>query len=138
MLACTASVAQLRLDGSLREPYRIECAQTPAQCRTDLATYLGWRVFHAQCAACHAADALGSAFAPDLTRRLRGMDAREFFAALDKGYMGPDDSSPPRGQNPDVARYYQELWAYLSARRNGDLPPGPLERLPDAEPRVPD
>jgi mono/diheme cytochrome c family protein len=98
-------------------------------CRVDTATYVGWRVFNAQCASCHAQDALGSSFAPDLTFRMRGMDARAFIAALDKGYLGPDDPSPPRGAMPDVARYYNELWSYLSARASGALPPGALERL---------
>ena len=58
------------------------------------------------------------------------MDQRAFVRALDEGYMGPDDPAPPRGANPDVARYYAELWSYLSARASGALPPGPVERLP--------
>ncbi len=123
-------------------PYRVECAPATAGaaavCRVDLATYLGWRVFHTHCASCHAADALGSSFAPDLTQRLRGINARAFFAALDNGYLGPGDPMPPRGRNPDVARYYDELWTYLLARANGDLPPGTLERLPNVDFAVPD
>lgn len=105
-------------------------AADAAVCRTDLATYIGWRVFHAQCATCHARDALGSSFAPNLVERIRGMDQRAFVRVLDEGYMGPDDPAPPRGANPDVARYYAELWSYLSARASGELPPGPVERLP--------
>lgn len=131
-----------------RRGYRIECAaaagEAPAApgaaaspaaaavCRVDLATYVGWRVFDAQCATCHAADALGSAFAPDLTLRMRGMTQRAFFAALDNGYLGSADPAPPRGRNPDVARYYEELWTYLSARTSGDLPPGALAPLPES------
>jgi mono/diheme cytochrome c family protein len=120
-----------------RGAQRIECAPAgagvtgDAGCRVDVATYVGWRVFNVQCAICHAQDATGSSFAPDLTARLRGMEQRAFFTALDDGYMGPNDASPPRGANPDVARYYYELWSYLSARARGELPPGPLERLPN-------
>jgi mono/diheme cytochrome c family protein len=115
-----------------KAPYRVECEPAPAAaCRADIATYIGWRVFQAQCASCHAADTRGSSFAPDLTQRLRGMTEREFFAALDKGYLGPQSTMPPRGRDPNVAPYYDELWAFLSARRNGDLPAGPVERLPD-------
>ena len=62
---------------------------------------------------------------------MRGMDERAFVAALDDGYLAPEDPMPPRGANPDVARYYAELWSYLSARASGDLPPGQLERLPN-------
>jgi mono/diheme cytochrome c family protein len=111
-------------------PYRVECA--PAEpCRADLATYIGWRVFQAQCATCHAADARGSSFAPDLVLRMSGMTQRAFFAALDRGYLGPQSTMPPRGRNPNVAPYYDELWSFLSARITGDLPAGPVTRLPE-------
>lgn len=135
----SGSAAAQTAEGAPRRPYRVECGsagtrtEAPAACRVDLATYVGYRVFHTHCATCHAADALGSSFAPDLTQRMRGMDVRSFFAALDKGYLGPDDRSPPRGDDPDVARYYDELWTYLLARTNGDLPPGSVERLADVD-----
>jgi mono/diheme cytochrome c family protein len=155
-LGCAAAAAQVGSEadnGGQPRPYRVECGAAPtsaaearsapaiaalpgsvavAVCRVDLATYVGWRVFNAQCATCHAADALGSSFAPDLTLRMRGMTQRTFFAALDNGYLGPADPAPPRGRHPDVARYYEELWAYLFARASGDLPAGDLERLPVA------
>jgi mono/diheme cytochrome c family protein len=103
----------------------------------DLATYVGYRVFMAECATCHAADARGSSFAPDLTERLRGKTSRDFFGALDRGYLGPRSTMPPRGRQPNVAPYYDELWAFLSARRDGALPDGPVEPIdgPPAEPR---
>jgi hypothetical protein len=140
-LARTAAAAWLLASAALAQaplpaPVAIDCAaSTPpagAVCSVDARVYVGWRVFHAQCAECHAQDAVGSSFAPDLTRRLRAMSAREFFEALDKGYTGPLDPSPPRGADPDVARYYDELWAYLSARASGALPPGMLARRPNA------
>jgi mono/diheme cytochrome c family protein len=136
-LGCQVGAAQSSsADGAA--PYRIECAPDPAAgCRADLATYIGWRVFQAQCATCHAADARGSTFAPDLTQRMRGMERREFFAALDKGYLGPQSTMPPRGRDPNVAPYYDELWVYLLARRDGDLAAGPVERLPEPAPAQP-
>ncbi len=109
-------------------PYRVECAPGAA-CRVDLATYIGWRVFQAQCATCHAADARGSSYAPDLTLRMSRMSQRDFFTALDRGYFGSDSPMPPRGRDPNVAPYYDELWSFLRARIAGDLPPGPVERL---------
>jgi mono/diheme cytochrome c family protein len=99
-----------------------------AVCRADLPTYIGWRVFQAQCSTCHAPDAQGSSFAPDLTERLRGFEQRDFFRVLDRGYFGPDSEMPPRGRDPNVSPYYEELWAYLTARRDGRLPAGPVER----------
>lgn len=129
-LGCQAGAAQsVPVEGP---PYRVECASAPAEaCRADLATYIGWRVFQAQCATCHAADARGSSFAPDLTLRMSSMTQRAFFAALDQGYFGPQSSMPPRGRDPNVAPYYDELWSFLRARIAGDLPAGPVERLPD-------
>ena len=111
-------------------PYRVECAPDEP-CRVDLATYIGWRVFQAQCATCHAADMRGSSFAPDLTVRMSRMTRRDFFEALDRGYLGSQSTMPPRGRDPNVAPYYDELWSYLRARIAGDLPPGPVTRLPE-------
>ena len=54
------------------------------------------------------------------------MTQREFFAALDHGYFGPQSTMPPRGRDPNVAPYYDELWSFLRARITGDLPPGPV------------
>jgi cytochrome c5 len=129
-LDLTAGAAQPAEDDADARPYRVECASGEG-CRADLATYVGWRVFEAQCATCHAADARGSSFAPDLTLRMSAMTQRDFFAALDRGYYGSGSSMPPRGRDPNVAPYYDELWSFLRARLTGDLPAGPVARLPD-------
>lgn len=113
-------------------PYRVDCAPDEP-CRADLATYIGWRLFQAQCATCHAADVRGSSFAPDLTLRMSRMTRRDFFAALDRGYLGAQSTMPPRGRDPNVAPYYDELWSFLRARITGDLPPGPVTRLAEDE-----
>jgi cytochrome c5 len=129
-LGCHAGAAQ---PSAVDAPaYKIEC-QPDQPCRVDLATYIGWRVFQAQCATCHAADARGSSFAPDLALRMSRMTQRDFFAVLDRGYFGPQSTMPPRGRDPNVAPYYDELWSFLRARITGDLPPGPVARLPEEE-----
>lgn len=92
-------------------------------CTVDRRTYVGWQVFHRTCAVCHAADAVGSSFAPNLLPRIRRMDGREFAAAMDTGYAGEAEMAP-WGRNPEVRPYYLELWAYLSARAAAELPPG--------------
>lgn len=112
--------------------YTIECPEdspTEDGCAADLATYIGWRVFGRYCAGCHGDDAEGSTFAPSLVHRLQRFDRRAFERALDEGYAGPDSSMKPWGEHPQVARYYAELWAYLSARRDGGVPPVPLRPL---------
>src|SRR5262245_18106095 len=126
----TVGAAQPYFDDANARPYRVEC--TPDQvCRADLATYIGWRVFQAQCATCHAADVRGSSFAPDLTLRMADMKQRDFFAALDRGYFGSASTMPPRGRDPNVAPYYDEPWSFLRARIVGALPAGPVARLAD-------
>jgi mono/diheme cytochrome c family protein len=135
-LDLTVGAAQPSADDANARAYRVECA--PGQgCRVDLATYIGWRVFQAQCATCHAADVRGSSFAPDLTLRMSGMTQRDFFAALDRGYFASTSAMPPRGRDPNVAPYYDELWSFLRARSAGDLPPGPVSPLAEAEDGAP-
>ena len=131
-LGCHAGASQPFPAQPSPEPataHRIECETDAGPCRADVAIYIGWRVFQAQCASCHAADARGSSFAPDLTDRLRRMQQRDFFAALDRGYLGQRSPMPPRGRDPNVAPYYEELWAFLAARRDGRLPAGRVEPL---------
>ena len=133
-LSGPGAVAQSNDSDTVSTGYQIDClAQNgvvSSPCRVDLATYIGWRVFHSNCASCHASDALGSSFAPALAERIQRMNFRDFAAAMDNGYAGLEGiTMPVWGENPDVARYYRELWAYLSARSTGDLPPGPVERL---------
>ena len=81
----------------------------------DRITYVGWQVFHRSCHVCHAANAVGSDFAPDLVRRIRQMDGREFRSAMEMGYAGEAEMAP-WGRNADVRPYFRELWWYLSAR----------------------
>jgi len=131
-LAIEAGTAAAQPAAAASGDYRVECpVSTPGgpSCRADLATYIGWRVFVDKCAGCHGADARGSAFAPDLLQRVESLRRRDFFAALDNGYLGQSSTEPPRGRDPDVAPYYEELWSYLRARRDGALPAGPVERF---------
>jgi mono/diheme cytochrome c family protein len=129
----TAAAAQTPGAASSRGPgaYRVECPSPElpeARCVVDDATYVGWRVFASHCASCHAEGGLGSDFAPALAPRIRRLSFAQFRDLLDEGYMGLDGVLPAWGQNRDIARYYGELWAYLSARAAGDLPPGPPAR----------
>lgn len=106
--------------------FAVTCAQGAVladDCTVDRRTYVGWQVFHRTCAVCHATDAVGSSFAPNLLPRIRRMNGREFAAAMDEGYAGEAEMAP-WGRDPEVRPYYLELWAYLSARAAGELPQG--------------
>ena len=116
--------------------YTVVCPEGATEagtCAVDRLTFVGWQVFHRTCDVCHAADAVGSSFAPNLLLRIRGMDSRGFRTAMDFGYTGEADMSP-WGRNPDVRPYYVELWTYLSARAAGDLPRGEPQPMPARAP----
>lgn len=107
--------------------------------------YTGWRVFQDKCAACHGPAASGTAGAPDLLPRVRGMGAQRFVGLVLTRY----DSSFPVAQaaregaarealieqivqrregaltmpawsgEPRVSAHIVDLYAYLSARSEG-------------------
>jgi cytochrome c5 len=119
-------------------PYTVECGPDADEggattCRVDRATYVGWRTFHGICHTCHAQDAVGSTFAPDLLVRMRQIGKPEFMKALAEGFKGQVGVMPPWSQDPNVSKYFEELWSYLKARSDGALMPGRPKRLP-AEP----
>lgn len=135
LLVCGTAAAQPHASAEL--PYTIECvpvAEAPNRvpCRTDLATFIGRRVFDQYCASCHASDALGSSFAPPLGDRVRRLSLAAFRNVLESGYRGDAGAMPRWADIPDVQRYAEPLWIYLLARGNGDLPPGPIGLLPGA------
>jgi len=111
---------------------------------------LGWRVFQQNCAGCHGSDATGTAKGPDLLPRVREMGSHKFtglvlrkyewiFAAgeSDAAHVSDDPltekivrgregevSMPAWQGNPVVTAHVEDLYAYLSARAEGTLPPG--------------
>lgn len=139
MLIGVAAAAQPFAGAPSDRPYRVECpvdadpdAGVAVPCRTDVATYVGRLVFDEHCASCHAVDALGSSFAPALADRVRRLNRAQFLRLLEQGYVGDASALPKWAEIPDVGRYAEALWVYLLARANDDLPPGPIELLPDA------
>ena len=119
------------------KPYTVECGHDPEEdmtvCLVDRGTYVGWRTFHAVCHACHAQDAVGSTFAPDLLKRMREIDKAAFLNAMNEGFEGQMGVMPPWKQDPNVNRFYEELWSYLMARADGVLLPGRPKRLPNPQ-----
>jgi cytochrome c5 len=141
-LACCLAVAALVAASAARaqeatdeKPYTVECGPDPDEggatvCRVDRNTYVGWRTFHGICHTCHAQDAVGSTFAPDLLVRMRQIDKAEFMKALADGFQGQVGVMPPWKQDPNVSKYFEELWSYLRARSDGALLPGRPKRFP--------
>lgn len=114
--------------------------------------YTGWRVFQDKCAGCHGADATGSAGAPDLLPKVRGIGPRRFVDLLLTRYEWTDPpsqaaaarASPEREAlideivqrrtgaltmpawqgEPRVNAHIVDLYAWLSARAEGTQGPG--------------
>lgn len=114
--------------------YQVECGHVDddgdAFCYTDRDTYVGWRTYHGFCHVCHAQDAVGSTFAPNLLDRMREIDKELFIERVHEGYTGQVGVMPPWKDNPNVSKRYDELYAYLMARADGALPPGRPKRFP--------
>lgn len=136
--AAPAAAAAAAAPAAEKEPpYTVECGPDPEEgsdvCRVDRATYVGWRTFHSICHTCHAQDAVGSTFAPALLPRIMLIDKARFLEVVDQGFTGQVGVMPGWAVNPNVNRYYDELWSYLRARADGVLLPGRPKRLPDDE-----
>lgn len=117
-------------------PYAVECGQVNDAgepfCYVDGDTYIGWRTYHGFCHVCHAQDAVGSTFAPNLLERMRESDmTRDLFVErVAEGFTGQVGVMPPWKDNPNISKRYGELYAYLMARADGALPPGRPKKKP--------
>lgn len=107
-------------------PYEVECHN--GKCTVDKKTYVGWRVYHANCHVCHAQDAVGSTFAPSLIDTMKEIDKERFMTSLAEGYQGQIGVMPAWKDNPNVNKRFEELYAYLMARADGVLEPGRPKR----------
>jgi len=109
-------------------PYSVECGQVNDAgepfCYVDRDTYIGWRTFHGFCHVCHAQDAVGSSFAPNLLSRMQDFDFDMFVERTANGYTGQVGVMPAWKDNPNINKRYKELFAYLKARSDGALTPG--------------
>lgn len=111
------------------KPYTVECDSGGNNCKVDKATYIGWRTFNSACHVCHAQDGVGSTFAPSLVKRLTEIDKAEFMNAMENGFKGQVGVMPAWKDDPNVNRYFEELYSYLMARADGILPTGRPGRI---------
>lgn len=146
MLIASLGLAACAVDFQNREPAR----ELAREARPPGSVYAGWRVFEDRCARCHGADATGTALAPNLLERVRGMGSRRFVglvlrrydwslpaaqggdqqAALDalvEQIMQRDERAmamPAWQDEPRVNAHILDLYAYLTARSEGAQGPG--------------
>ena len=87
--------------------------------KVDPRTYNGYRRYHAVCNHCHGPDGMGSSFGPSLVDYLPDIetfrrivhDGQSSGAAVMKGFS----------EDPNVAPYVDDIYAYLQARADGVL-----------------
>lgn len=85
--------------------------------KIDARTYNGFRRYHAGCNHCHGQDGLGSTVGPSLVERLP--DIERFRRVVRNG--ASQGSSVMKGytDDPNVAPYVDDIYAYLQARADG-------------------
>ena len=95
--------------------------------KVDARTYNGFRRYHAACNHCHGQDGMGSTFAPSLADTLPDIEA--FRRIVRNG--ASSGSSVMKGfiDDPNVAPYIDDIYAYLQARADGALGRGRPEKL---------
>jgi mono/diheme cytochrome c family protein len=87
--------------------------------KVDARTYNGFRRYHAGCNHCHGPDGAGSSFGPSLVARLADADA--FRRIVIEGRVSATSAMPGAGDDPNVAPYVDDIYAYLQARADGVL-----------------
>ena len=95
--------------------------------KVDAQTYNGFRRYHAGCNHCHGQDGAGSTFAPSLVVRLPGIDA--FRRVVKDGRANGSSVMKGFGDDPNIAPYIDDIYAYLQARADGALGPGRPARM---------
>ena len=126
----TIAVDQPRLEFEGEPPsYEVSCADNAndaKDCEVDTTLYTGWRTYKIECQQCHGGGGMGSTFAPNLMDRINkeGVDYGRFLYVIDNGYTGQMGVMPALKANPRVQKNKAEIYAYLTARANGDMPKG--------------
>ena len=87
--------------------------------KVDARTYNGFRRYHAGCNHCHGSDGMGSTFAPSLVDGLPDVDS--FRRTVLYGQANGTSVMKGFADDPNVAPYVDDIYAYLQARHDGVL-----------------
>ena len=94
-------------------------AATPDQAAVDRAILNGYRRYNATCSHCHGSDGLGSTFAPSLIER--PLPFQQFAEVVDNGRARGNSVMRGFADDPNVAPYIADIYAYLQARAEGTV-----------------
>jgi mono/diheme cytochrome c family protein len=95
--------------------------------QVDERTYNGFRRYHAGCNHCHGPDGVGSTFGPSLVEGLSDVGA--FRRIVRDGRKSGTSVMKGFADDPNVAPYIDDIYAYLQARTDGALGRGRPTRL---------
>jgi mono/diheme cytochrome c family protein len=94
-------------------------ATTPDQAPVDRAILNGYRRYNATCSHCHGSDGLGSTFAPSLIEQ--PLPFQQFSEVVDNGRARGTSVMRGFADDPNVAPYIADIYAYLRARATGTV-----------------
>ena len=95
--------------------------------KVDDRTYNGFRRYHASCNHCHGSDGLGSTFGPSLVDRLPEIEL--FRRIVRQGQTTGTSVMRGFADDPNIAPYIDDIYAYLQARSDGVLGRGRPSRI---------
>ena len=95
--------------------------------KVDERVYNGFRRYHAGCNHCHGPDGVGSTFAPALVEKLPEIEA--FRRIVREGQRKGLSVMKGFADDPNIAPYIDDIYAYLQARADGALGRGRPARL---------
>jgi mono/diheme cytochrome c family protein len=82
---------------------------------------------------CHGPDGAGSSYAPSLVDSLKVLSKDQFVETVINGKQEVNTAQqrvmPSLGTNEDVVTNLDNIYAYLKARSDGELPRGHPERI---------
>jgi mono/diheme cytochrome c family protein len=87
--------------------------------KVDARTYNGFRRYHASCNHCHGPDGMGSTFGPSLVNGLT--DIAAFRRIVRDGQSNGTSVMKGFADDPNIAPYLDDIYAYLQARADGAL-----------------
>ena len=112
--------------------------QIGADGTVDWYTYSGFRRYHSECHVCHGPDGEGSSYAPRLVDSVKRMTYAEYLEVVASGRVnvqgGRQSVMPAFGTNLNVMCYVDDIYVYLRARAQADLPRGRPGKRADKPP----
>ncbi|WP_234710582.1 c-type cytochrome [Sinorhizobium arboris] len=128
LLAVVTCGCALGFGGPLQEAPAADKVYKVIDGKADVRTYNGYRRYHAGCNHCHGPDGVGSTFASSLVARPLSI---ETFRRVVRNGQSSGDGSVMGGfaDDPNVAPYIDDIYAYLQARADGALGRGRPQRM---------